>query len=43
MTWSRTGSTSLASITAIVRNNEHKRWFEEGNIGEEKRILFTTY
>ncbi len=32
MSWSIPGSVALASITAMVRNNEYKKWFEEGNI-----------
>lgn len=32
MSWSKPGSVTLASITAMVRNNETKRWFEEGKI-----------
>ena len=32
MSWSKPGSVALASVTALVRNNEYKRWFEEGNI-----------
>ncbi|MEW6608348.1 MAG: hypothetical protein AB1414_13040 [bacterium] len=32
MSWSKSGSIGLASITAMKRNNEAKRWFEQGNI-----------
>jgi len=32
MSWSMPGSVALASITALVRNNEHKRWLEKGTI-----------
>lgn len=32
MSWSKTGSVFLASITALVRNDEYKSWFEEGKI-----------
>ena len=29
MSWSKDGSIALASITAIKRNSEYKKWFEE--------------
>ena len=29
MSWSKEGSVALASITALKRNNESRRWFEE--------------
>lgn len=29
MSWSKQGSVALASVTAIKRNNEAKKWFEE--------------
>ncbi|MEW6619319.1 MAG: hypothetical protein AB1422_08300 [bacterium] len=32
MSWSKSGSIGLASITAMKRNNEAKRWFEQGDI-----------
>jgi len=32
MSWSKQGSVALASITALKRNKEYKRWFEERNI-----------
>jgi hypothetical protein len=32
MSWARAGSVSLASITALARNNEYHRWFEDGEI-----------
>ena len=32
MSWSRDGSVALASITALKRNNESKKWFEEQEI-----------
>lgn len=32
MSWSVSGSTALASLTALARNNEHARWFNEGII-----------
>ncbi len=32
MSWSVSGSVALASLTALARNNEHARWFNEGAI-----------
>jgi len=32
MSWSKSGSVSLASITALSKNKEHKRWFQDGEI-----------
>ena len=34
MEWvgARAGSVGLASITALARNNEYHRWFEDGEI-----------
>jgi hypothetical protein len=32
MSWSETGSVTLASLTALIKNNEYKRWFEDGDI-----------
>lgn len=32
MSWSRTGSVALASLTALVRNNEQESWFENNDI-----------
>ncbi len=32
MSWSKSGSISLASITALSKNKEHERWFESGEI-----------
>jgi len=32
MSWSKEGSVALASITALIRNNEYALWFEQGNI-----------
>jgi hypothetical protein len=32
MSWSVLGSVALASLTALVRNNEYALWFEEGDI-----------
>ena len=32
MSWSVSGSVALASLTALGRNNEHARWFEEGDL-----------
>ncbi len=32
MSWSVSGSVALASLTALARNNEHARWFNEGTI-----------
>ena len=29
MSWSKEGSVALASITALKRNNESTKWFEE--------------
>ena len=29
MSWSKEGSVALASITALKRNNESRKWFEE--------------
>jgi hypothetical protein len=28
MSWSSTGSVSLAALTALVRNNEYQQWFQ---------------
>jgi hypothetical protein len=32
MSWSKEGSVSLASITALVKNKEYKNWFENHQI-----------
>lgn len=32
MSWSKSGSLALASLTALVRNNEHMRWFQSDDI-----------
>ena len=32
MSWSRTGSVSLASITALTKNKEYQKWFDHGEI-----------
>ncbi|SLM31217.1 conserved hypothetical protein [Desulfamplus magnetovallimortis] len=32
MSWSRTGSVSLASITALSKNKEYQKWFDHGEI-----------
>lgn len=32
MSWSKTGSASLASLTVFKRNQELKKWFEEGDL-----------
>ena len=32
MSWSKCGSVALASVTALVRNKEHTRWFENQDI-----------
>jgi hypothetical protein len=32
MSWSRCGSVALAAITALVRNQEYKRWFQTGTL-----------
>jgi hypothetical protein len=32
MSWSKTGSVSLAVLAALKRNGEHAQWFDEGDI-----------
>lgn len=32
MSWSKTGSVTLTSLTGLKRNKEHKKWFEEGDL-----------
>lgn len=32
MSWSKDGSVALASLTVIKRNEEYKKWFEEGDL-----------
>jgi len=32
MRWSKPGSVALASLTALKRNQEYKRWFENGEL-----------
>jgi hypothetical protein len=32
MSWSKPGSVALAAITALVRNQEYKRWFHTGTL-----------
>jgi hypothetical protein len=32
MSWSKLGSVALATITALVRNREYKRWFQTGTL-----------
>ena len=32
MSWSKSGSLALASMGALVRNGEHTRWFESGDV-----------
>ncbi|MFQ5652599.1 MAG: hypothetical protein ACE5IY_21920 [bacterium] len=32
MSWSQSGSVALASVTALKKNNEYKKWFQEGEI-----------
>ncbi len=32
MSWSKTGSVALATVTALYRNNEQKKWFSEGTL-----------
>lgn len=32
MSWSRPGSGALAAVTALVRNQEYKRWFQSGSL-----------
>jgi hypothetical protein len=38
MSWSPTGSVALAALTALVRNNEYKQWFQSQTI----RFSFVT-
>jgi len=38
MSWSPTGSVSLAALTALVRNNEYRQWFQSQTI----RFSFAT-
>jgi hypothetical protein len=32
MSWSKSGSVALASLTGVARNGEDKRWFKTGKI-----------
>jgi hypothetical protein len=32
MSWSKPGSVALAAVTALVRNQEYKRWFHTGTL-----------
>ena len=32
MSWSKSGSVALASVTALKKNKEYKRWFQERKI-----------
>jgi hypothetical protein len=32
MSWSESGSVALATLSALKRNNEYKKWFEEGDL-----------
>ena len=32
MSWSKDGSVALASVTALKKNKEYKKWFQEGEI-----------
>ena len=32
MSWSKPGSVALAAVTALVRNQEYKRWFQTGTL-----------
>jgi hypothetical protein len=32
MSWSKPGSVALATVTALVRNREYKRWFQTGTL-----------
>jgi hypothetical protein len=32
MSWSKPGSVALAAVTALVRNQEYKRWFQAGTL-----------
>jgi len=38
MSWSKVGSVALASLTALVKNCEYKKWFETKTI-EFKLVL----
>ena len=32
MSWSKSGSIALAAVTALVRNQEYKQWFQTGTL-----------
>ncbi len=32
MSWSKSGSVALASVTALKKNKEYKKWFQEGEL-----------
>ena len=32
MSWSKSGSVALASVTALKKNREYKKWFQEGEL-----------
>ncbi len=32
MSWSKPGSVALASLTTLIRNNEHEMWFEKDDV-----------
>ncbi|MFH0926132.1 MAG: hypothetical protein V1872_10995 [bacterium] len=32
MSWSKNGSVALTTLSALKRNNEHKKWFSENDI-----------
>ena len=32
MSWSKSGSAALASVTALKKNKEYKKWFQEGEL-----------
>ena len=41
MSWSKSGSVALASITTMVRNNEQDNWFKNKNIKFKIEKSFT--
>jgi hypothetical protein len=32
MSWSKSGSVALATVSALVTNREYKRWFQTGTL-----------
>jgi len=32
MSWSKSGSVSLATLSSLKRNKEYKKWFEENDL-----------